>query len=251
MAKRFTSTDKWTQNKWFRKLATKHKLFWLYLLDTCDNVGVWEEDIELASYLISEPLDKSETLKIFKEQIKVINNGKKWWIRKFCDYQYGVLDENNTRNKPRQSFIKTLMRHRLWADYKKSIGDYKGSDNKGFEKKLTSIQIVVEHYKKIKKYDTLPNWDKEHFARASASAKRILSQIDNEAQACDAITKSGSYHDNAGLSWTIETIVKKIPDWKLGKLKPKERKSQQSKQDKNIEGFADFAKEKDDAKKIV
>jgi len=117
-------------------------------------------------------------------------------------------------------------------------------------KKLTSIQILVEHYKKIKKYDTIPNWDKEHFARATASAKRILSQADDETQSCKAITEIGSYHDNAGLSWTIETIVKKFPDWKLGKLGPKERKPQQSKQDKNLEGFADFAKEKD-AKKIV
>lgn len=109
-------------------------------------------------------------------------------------------------------------------------------------KKLTSIQIVVEHYKKVKKYDTIPNWDKEHFARATASAKRILSQIDDETQACDAITKIGSYHDNEGLSWTIETIVKKIPDWKLGKLKSKEHKPQQSKLRKNLDKIAEFGR---------
>jgi len=121
MSKRFSDSDKWTKNKWYRKLSTKHKLFWVYLLDTCDNVGVWEEDIELASYLISEPLDKSEVLKVFNEQIKIINGGKKWWIRKFVDFQYGVLDINNTKNRPHQCFIKTLMRHRLWIDYKNNI----------------------------------------------------------------------------------------------------------------------------------
>ena len=111
-------------------------------------------------------------------------------------------------------------------------------------KKLTSIQIVVEHYKKVKKYDTIPNWDKEHFARATASAKRILSQADDETQACDAITKIGNYHDNEGLSWTIETIVKKYPDWKLGKLGPKERKSQPSKLHKDLDRIAKFGEEK-------
>ena len=90
---------------------------------------------------------------------------------------------------------------------------------KNDKKVLFPLQEIVEHYKHIKKYDTIPNWDKEHFARASASAKRILSQANNKEHAYRAITEIGKYCDNEGLSWTIETIVKKFPDWKLGTLK--------------------------------
>lgn len=126
--KRFTECTKWTQNKWFRTLATKHKLFWLYLLDTCDSVGVWEEDIELASFLIAEELNKDELLSIFQEQVKIIKGGKKWWIHRFIEFQYGVLDTENIRNRPHQSYIKLLKYHSLWLDYEKTIHSLKEKD---------------------------------------------------------------------------------------------------------------------------
>jgi len=41
MAKRFTASEKW-EDLWFSELSNKYKLFWIYLLDKCDNAGVWE-----------------------------------------------------------------------------------------------------------------------------------------------------------------------------------------------------------------
>ena len=95
------------------------------------------------------------------------------------------------------------------------------------KKVLFPIQEIVEHYKKIKKYDTITNWNKEHFARATASAKRIISQADDKEHAYRAITEIGKYCDSEGLSWTIETVVKKFPDWKLGQLKPSNSQKEQ------------------------
>ena len=180
MSKRFTDTDKWTQNKWFRKLSTKYKLFWMYLLDCCDNVGVWEEDIELASYLISEPLDKEDLLKIFSEQIKIIKGGKKWWIKKFIEYQYGVLDINNTKNRPHQSFIKTLMRHSLWIDYQETIHRPKEKD-KDKEKEEDKEKRLLREKQFEKIYKEYPNRDskkkaKEHFI-ASVKADKDWQDI--------------------------------------------------------------------------
>ena len=99
------------------------------------------------------------------------------------------------------------------------------------KKVLLPIQEIVEHYKKIKKYDTIANWDKEHFGRASASAKRILSQTDDKEHAYKAITEIGNYFIGEELSWTIETVVKKIPDWKLGQLKPTSQQPKENKPD--------------------
>ena len=105
--KRFTDVTKWTKNKWFRKLSPRNKLFWLYILDNCDNVGVWEEDIELASILISYEYEKDSIMKEFNSKVHIFNNGKKWWIVDFCFFQYGELKSNES-NKPHQSYIALL-----------------------------------------------------------------------------------------------------------------------------------------------
>jgi len=115
MAKRFIDTTIWTQNQWFRKLQPTTKLFWFYLISTCDNVGVWEEDWELASFIIGTEIVKEEIYDDLSERIRILSN-KKIWVRDFCDFQYKKLDETNA-DKPRQSYIELLKNHGLWQEY--------------------------------------------------------------------------------------------------------------------------------------
>ena len=49
MAKRFTSTEKWS-DPWYRKLSAKHKCLWDWLFTQCDIAGSIEPDLELASF---------------------------------------------------------------------------------------------------------------------------------------------------------------------------------------------------------
>ena len=121
MSKRFFDTTIWTQNKWFRKLRPEHKLFWAYLFTNCDAVGVWEEDLELASILIGYDYDMEQLLADLGDRVKIFSNRKKWWVVDFCNFQYGELVENNIHNKPHQSYISLLKKHRLWIDYTNSI----------------------------------------------------------------------------------------------------------------------------------
>ena len=95
MAKRFTDSDKWLKKPWFRSLKPSQKLFWLYLLDVCDQCGVWEVDFGLAEILIGEKLDEQEIRTVFKKQYLEIHGGRKWFIQDFIDFQYGELKENN------------------------------------------------------------------------------------------------------------------------------------------------------------
>ena len=48
-------------------------------------------------------------------------NAKKIWIVDFCNFQYGPLNEENLGNKPHQSYIALLKKHRLWIDYTKGM----------------------------------------------------------------------------------------------------------------------------------
>lgn len=128
MGKRFTDTDKWTKNKWFRKLPNENKLFWLFMLDHCDAIGVWEEDIEFANMMIGYKYTTESVLDFLGDRIKIINSGKKWWIRDFCRFQYGILDPEKTTNRPHQSYIMQLRANSLWIDYLKTINSHKEKD---------------------------------------------------------------------------------------------------------------------------
>ena len=109
MAKRFTDTGKW-EDSWFRNLPCEHQLFWVYLLDRCDNAGVWKVDFELAEFFLKRPVKATEMLKVFSDRIVPINDGNYWFIPKFISFQYGKLDESC---HPHKSIIKTLSAYKI------------------------------------------------------------------------------------------------------------------------------------------
>lgn len=98
MAKRFTDTEKW-KKPWYRKLKPKYKVLWQYLTDNCDKSGIWEVDFELAGIFIGEELDVNEVRELFKKQFIELDNGKRWFIKDFIEFQYGTLNPNNPAHK--------------------------------------------------------------------------------------------------------------------------------------------------------
>ena len=108
MAKRFTDSDKW-KKRWFRQSTKDMKLFWLYLLDNCNHAGIYEVDIETASHFIGSKIKESDILKNFKSKIIQIDEDK-WFIPKFIEFQYGILNENVNAHK---SVIKILEKYKL------------------------------------------------------------------------------------------------------------------------------------------
>ena len=144
MAKRFTDIAKWTNNKWFFNLCPESKLFWEYLRDMCDSVGVWEENIDLASKIIGYVYSLDTLLEDFKNQIHIFDNGKKWWIKKFCEFQYGELEEKSL-SKPNQSYISKLKKHSLWILYTKGIETLKEKEkDKEKDKVKDKVKIKVK-----------------------------------------------------------------------------------------------------------
>lgn len=160
MAKRFTNTEKWTKDKWFRKLTPNYKLLWLYIQDNCDCVGVWEEDIEFYCDYIDDSVNTEEALSLFKDQIKIICNGKKWWIIEFCNFQYGVLDEDKITNKPHQRYIQELKKHSLWLDYKKTFDSLEEKEEDKDKEKEEAKESNKHNFSKSPFFE-LPDFEKE------------------------------------------------------------------------------------------
>ena len=88
------------------------KLFWIYLLTDCDHAGIWDVDVERASFQIGVELDESTILKTFNRKIVPFKDGK-WFVPKFVDYQYGELNEKVNAHK---SVIKLLTKYGLYVD---------------------------------------------------------------------------------------------------------------------------------------
>lgn len=148
MSKRFTDTAKWYNNKWFFNLTIEEKLFWVFICDSCDAVGVWEENIDLANRIIGYSYSIDTLLKSFSKQIYLFKNNRKWWIIDFCDFQYGILDENSTC-KPIQSYIQILKSHGLWELYTKGIHTLKEKEKDKEQKKEKTVLNIPEFLQEI------------------------------------------------------------------------------------------------------
>lgn len=126
MSKRFTDTDKW-EDSWYMNLTIENKLFYNFLLDKCNTIGLWKPNLRLAEFILGYKIDHKKFIKeLGKDRIYILKNGY-WWLIKFCDFQYGVINEEST-SKPIQSYINLLKKHNLWIPYLKGIDTLKEKD---------------------------------------------------------------------------------------------------------------------------
>ena len=173
MSKRFTDTDKW-KKQWFRKLKNDNKVFWMYLLDQCNHAGIWEVDFELAWFFCKCPKGqiKSDSFNrwesgvryAFKKQYQELDNGKRWCIKDFIDFQYGQLNENN---RAHLSVINILTKYKLYKNKGliRPLQGYKDKDKdkdkvKDKEKKTDQINKILLDLPTLQK--EFPNIDVDH-----------------------------------------------------------------------------------------
>jgi len=181
MPKRFTETDKWRKT-WFRKLSCAEKSAWFYITESCDAVGVWDADTELAEYLIGEKIDWEAFVDKTNGNIEVLQNGK-WWLVDFCEFQYKDLNEHS-ESRPIQSYIRLLKKHGLWGRFK------------GLPKGMDSVQD------KEKEKDKEKDKEKETYAPGIRMEKTAYDDM------CKRFGKK-----------TIDGYIEKISDFQLSKGK--------------------------------
>jgi hypothetical protein len=131
--KRFTETDKWL-DPWFQELPLDAKLVWLYLLDRCDNAGVWEPNKRLANFTIGRDIDWPEVERLLTvgARIEVLPDGK-WHVCKFVVFQYGKLSKECA---PHRQVLRLIERHGLHA----SDSEEKEIEVKPFRKAYASLK---------------------------------------------------------------------------------------------------------------
>jgi hypothetical protein len=106
MAKRFTDNEKW-QDNWFTDLTNDQKIIWIYLLDHCDNAGLWKVNMKNLNYFCSTNISVEDVISTFNSRLTKIKEDL-FFINKFCSFQYG-LDFLNSKNKAVVSAINKLI----------------------------------------------------------------------------------------------------------------------------------------------
>jgi hypothetical protein len=110
MAKRFTETEKW-KDPWFFELPNDARIVWLYLLDECDNAGIWQCSIKRLNFNCNTNFTEDDLLKYFSERLVKISSDR-FLIKKFCEYQYG-FNFMKSKNKAVVSAIDKLKNYNL------------------------------------------------------------------------------------------------------------------------------------------
>lgn len=124
---RMTDTEKWS-DRWFKKLADKEKLLWLFILDNCDYAGVWEVDKDLVELRLGK-IKWDEVLERFcvpypnadppVTRIIVLESdeGEEWLVSKFIGFQFKKLKDEEALLSCTSSYVKlvatTLKKHNL------------------------------------------------------------------------------------------------------------------------------------------
>jgi hypothetical protein len=172
MGKRFFDTNKF-EDTWYFELPCKYKLFYDYILAKCDSVGVWKPNIKMASFTINEQLDANEFIELCGiDRLYVKENGD-WYLKKFCDFQYGTLNENSA-SKPIQSYIQLLKKHSLWIVYTKGIYTLKEKERE------KDIEKEEEIYKKSKDFKNVTSWDNCHLYEYSELSEELKKMYDED-----------------------------------------------------------------------
>lgn len=124
MAKRFTETGKWA-DPWFQDLKPAYKCAWSYILDNCDNAGIWVVNTKLLSFQVGEALTWIDLKETMGDRLVEFAPGRVW-VPKFIDFQYGKL---TPACKPHQKVIFLLKGYGLWEGYSEKLKGYtKGID---------------------------------------------------------------------------------------------------------------------------
>ena len=139
-----TDTDKW-KKRFVRELSPQHKLLWFYILDDCNHAGIWDVDLEVASIRVGFDLTHDNLPSSFGEKVISFDNGDKWFIPEFIDFQYGELNPNSNVHK---SVIALLEKYNLEGYLKGSQGVQSTLNNKDKDKDIVKVKAKAKRFVK-------------------------------------------------------------------------------------------------------
>jgi hypothetical protein len=114
MPKRFRDTTL-CRKPWYRALSLAEREAFNFILDDCDNIGVWCPGFDIAEFFVGEKIDWAAFPGKVNGNIEILESGK-WWLIDFCAFQYAKLFDE-IKSPPLVAVVKELKRQGLWDKY--------------------------------------------------------------------------------------------------------------------------------------
>jgi hypothetical protein len=126
VAKRLTDSEKW-RDPWFKSLSGEAKLFWFFVLDTCDHAGIWKDQTDDFERLSGFSLSK-EDIKLLSSRVLRLDD-ETFFIPKFVLFQY--VNFNPEKNNAHKGVMRSLSKYDIsYDDIKNSLKEsFKSSDS--------------------------------------------------------------------------------------------------------------------------
>lgn len=112
MPKRFSATELWKED-WFLDMPSEYKLFWFYMLSTCDHAGFYRVNLKTFCAINECKILPKKALEFFnigKSRVREVREGF-WFIEDFINFQYGST--LNEKNRLHSSIIDLLTKHKI------------------------------------------------------------------------------------------------------------------------------------------
>lgn len=157
MAKRFTSTEIWGED-WFLDMPNDYKLYWYYVLSSCDHCGLFKVNSGSFCRLLGVKIDSKEALRFFnngKDRILEVSSSI-WLINDFFVYQYG--DKFNINNRVHASIEKAYKRYNIELTSIRGLKEYTYTlKDKDKDKDIDNTEEVKNNIESRKKifYDSI------------------------------------------------------------------------------------------------
>lgn len=167
MAKRFTATEIWDED-WFLSMPNEYKLFWYYMLSTCNHSGIFKVNLRSFCSLNEVNLTSTIALEHFnsgKQRIRVISESI-WFVEDFFVYQYGATF--NWNNRVHESIGEIYKRQKI---------------------ELTSIRGLLDLKDRVKDKDK--DKDKDKYNNVEKSKKNIERGVEFSKDKKEVIFESG------------------------------------------------------------
>lgn len=167
MAKRFTSTEIWSED-WFLDMPAEYKLFWYYMLCECDHAGLFKVNLRSFCGLNNVKIDADKALEYFnkdKDRVRVVTKSV-WYIEDFFVFQYGTTV--NINNRLHASIEKLFIKFDLKMSSIRGVLDYiDGVKDKDKDKDSLVKQKSSDNGKQFSNFktqgqDLFAKRDKEH-----------------------------------------------------------------------------------------
>lgn len=172
MAKRFSATEIWEED-WFLDMPNEYKLFWHYMLATCDHAGLFKVNLRSFCGLLEVKVTPTKALLHFnagKQRIRLVSESV-WFIEDFFVFQYGP--GFNPKNRVHESISKLYEKNGISIDSVRGLIDPNhGVKDKDKDISKEELMLIIKQLENNS--DKIPEPQKQYFMYLVVEMARIF-----------------------------------------------------------------------------